>query len=397
VSAGRRGRRARLGSWPLLIGTLIAAAGVLAAGVLGTLVARSSGQPRLFLDDRGRPLPESISEKAFVNINGARQGMFLKGRDRRDPVLLYLHGGLPDVFLSEGRPTGLEELFTVAWWEQRGSGMSFDPAIGSDALTTELLIADTLAVTDYLRERFGQDRIYLMAHSGGTFIGLQVVARAPERYHAYIGVAQMVDQLESERLAYQFMLERFRVLGDRAMVRRLEAAPVTSSGTPPGYLALRDVAMHRLGIGTTHDMRSIVTGLLLPSLTYSEYTLREKIDLWRAKRRAGVSPLWGEMLATDLATVVPSLPVPAYFFHGRHDYTCSYELAARYVSALEASLKGFYTFEQSAHSPVFEEPARSRDILRQDVLRARADLGDAIQPSPGAARQDEVASLFAGS
>jgi pimeloyl-ACP methyl ester carboxylesterase len=73
-----------------------------------------------------------------------------------------------------------------------------------------------------------------------------------------------------------------------------------------------------------------------------------------------------------------SLPVPAYFFHGRHDYTCSYELAAPYVSALEAPLKGFYTFEQSAHSPVFEEPARSRDILRQDVLRARADLGDAI-------------------
>jgi pimeloyl-ACP methyl ester carboxylesterase len=71
-------------------------------------------------------------------------------------------------------------------------------------------------------------------------------------------------------------------------------------------------------------------------------------------------------------------PVPAYFFHGRHDYTCSYDLAARYVSALEAPQKGFYTFEQSAHSPVFEEPARSRDILRQDVLRARADLGDVI-------------------
>lgn len=259
--------------------------------------------------------------------------------------------------------------------------MSFDPAVGSDALTTELLIADTLAVTDYLRERFGQDRIYLMAHSGGTFIGLQAVARAPERYHAYIGVAQMVDQLESERLAYQFMLERFRVLGDRATVRRLEAAPVTSSGTAPGYLALRDVAMHRLGIGTTHDMHSIVSGLLLPSLTYPEYTLREKVNLWRAKRAAGVSPLWGEMLATDLAALVPSLPVPAYFFHGRHDYTCSYELAAKYVSVLEAPLKGFYTFEQSAHSPIFEEPARSLRILSQDVFRANVDLADAAKSS----------------
>jgi len=220
-----------------------------------------------------------------------------------------------------------------------------------------------------------------MAHSGGTFIGTQVVARAPERYHAYIGVAQMVNQLESERLAYEFMLARFRALADRAMVRRLEAAPVTSSGTPPGYLALRDVAMHRLGIGTTHDMHSIVTGLLLPSLTFPEYTLREKISLWQAKLRTGVSPLWPEMLSTDLSTVVPSLDVPAFFFHGRHDHTCSYALAAGYVSALKAPVKAFYTFEQSAHSPVFEEPAHSLAILRQDVLRARADLGDAIELS----------------
>ncbi len=379
MSRGFR-QRARVGGRPLAIGTLVGAS-VLVAGVLGTLAALGPGKPRPFVDDRGRPVPESISEKVFVEINGARQGMFIKGRDRHNPVLLFLHGGIPIVFLTEERPTGLEDLFTVAWWEQRGSGMSFAPNIGSDALTAELLIADTLAVTDHLRTRFGQDRVYLMAHSGGTYIGTQVVARAPERYHAYIGVGQMVDQLESERLAHEFMLARFGALGDRAMVRRLEAAPVTSSGTPPGYLALRDGAMHRLGIGTTHDMHSVVTGLLLPSLTFPEYTLREKIDLWRAKRRAGVSLLWREMLATDLSTVVPSLPVPAYFFHGRQDYTCSYELASRYVSALEAPVKAFYTFEQSAHSPVLEEPARSVDILRQDVLRGRADLGDAMEPS----------------
>ena len=81
----------------------------------------------------------------------------------------------------------------------------------------EQCIADTLAVTDYLRGRFGQDRIYLMAHSGGTFIGLQAVARSPESYRAYIGQAQMVDQLESERLAYEYMLER--VQGERKRPR----------------------------------------------------------------------------------------------------------------------------------------------------------------------------------
>ena len=81
-------------------------------------------------------------------------------------------------------------------------------------MTLEQMIADTLAVTSYLRNRFGKDKIYLMGHSGGTFIGIQAAARAPDLYHAYVGVAQMSRQLESERLAYEYMLEQFRERGD---------------------------------------------------------------------------------------------------------------------------------------------------------------------------------------
>jgi pimeloyl-ACP methyl ester carboxylesterase len=138
-----------------------------------------------------------------------------------------MHGGLPEYFLTGRYPTGLDNDFTVAWWEQRGAGLSYGPAIPPGTMTREQFIADTLTVTDYLRNRFNQEQIYLMAHSGGTFIGLQAAARAPEKYHAYIGVAQVVDQRRSEVLAYDYMLERFRQNGDHAMVRKLEAAPVT--------------------------------------------------------------------------------------------------------------------------------------------------------------------------
>ena len=109
-----------------------------------------------------------------------------------------------------------------------------------------------------------------MGHSGGTFIGIQAAARAPELYHAYIGVAQMSYQLTSEKLAYEYMLQQFKENGNRAMVRKLEAAPVTMrDGTPHAYLAIRDKAMHSLGIGTTHDMKSVITGIFLPSLASS--------------------------------------------------------------------------------------------------------------------------------
>lgn len=328
-------------------------------------------------DEDGRPLRGSSSQKVFADINGVRQGMFIQSTDPGHPVLLFLHGGLPEYFLTERYPTGLENDFTVAWWEQRGAGLSYSPGIPPETITLEQFIADTLSVTDYLRDRFSQEKIYLMAHSGGTFTGLQAAARAPQVYHAYVGVAQMVHQLESERLAYEYMLERFKQAGNGRMVRKLQAAPVTTAaGTPEGYLAVRDRAMHRLGVGTTRDMTSVLRGVVWPSLASRHYTPGEKARLWRGKRSGGVSALWDEMLAVDLAERVTELSLPAYFFHGVYDYTVSYQLAKNYVEALKAPLKGFYTFDRSAHSPVMEEPQKAQRIMREDVLAGTSSLAD---------------------
>jgi len=342
-----------------------------------TLLACSPGKTKPFLDESGKLLAGSISEKIHVNINGVEQGMFIKSKVATNPVLLYLHGGMPDYFLTRKYPTGLEDYFTVVWWEQRGSGLSYSADIPQETMTLEQMISDTKEVTNYLRKRFGQERIYLMGHSGGTYIGIQVAARAPELYHAYIGVAQMSDQLKSEILAYEYMLKQFRVNGNTKMVRKLEAAPVTmTDGTPDAYRVLRDPAMHSLGIGTTHDMRSVISGIFLPSLTFREYTLIEKINMWRGKSSSGISKLWTDMLATDLSKKVPELKLPVYFIEGIYDYTCSYTEAKSYFEILKAPVKGFYTFEKSAHSPLFEEPEKMQRILREDILTGLNKLAD---------------------
>ena len=363
-----------------VIGIMLTISAVLLVCVfilVGVLLACSPGKPEPFMDENGSPLAGSISEKVFVNINGVEQGMFIMSKDATHPVLLYLHGGMPDYFLTQKYPTGLEDYFTVVWWEQRGSGLSYSTDIPPETMTVEQLISDTLAVTNYLRHRFGQEKIYLMGHSGGTFIGIQAAARAPELYYAYIGVAQMSYQLKSERLAYEYMLQQFQENGNLEMVRKLEAAPVTmTGGIPDAYLALRDKAMHSLGIGTTHDMNSVITGIFFPSLTFRGYTLLEKVNMWRGKSQSGVSPFWDEMIATDLTIKVPELEIPVYFFGGIYDYTCSYTLAKDYLEKLQAPMKGFYTFEQSAHSPLFEEPEKMRQILQEDVLQGVNNLAD---------------------
>lgn len=343
----------------------------------GMLFFYSPGKVIPITDQNGKPVQGSISEKVYLKINGSRQGMFIKSRNPANPVMLYLHGGMPDYFLTEKYPTGLEEHFTMVWWEQRGSGMSYASDIQASAMTVEQMVSDTKELTRYLIRRFNKDKIYLMGHSGGTFIGIHAAAQYPELYDAYIGVAQMSDQLKSEVLAYEFMLNHYREKGEKSMVKKLEAAPVSlNNGIPEAWRRLRDPAMHSLGIGTTRDMKSVISGIFIPSLKCREYTMKEKLNLWMGKSHSGISILWNHMVATNLSVKVPELKIPVYFMEGKYDYTCSYTEAKSYFMKLKAPMKGFYTFEQSAHSPLFEEPAKFRQVMQQDVLGVDNKLSD---------------------
>lgn len=317
--------------------------------------------------------------KIRVPINGADQGILLEPAAKDSPVLLFLHGGpgMPEHWLNRRYPTLMYEAFTVAWWEQRGAGLSYRPGIPSATMTVEQHIVDTLEVARYLCRRFGVEKVHLMAHSWGSFVGIQAAARAPELFHSYIGMSQVTRQIVSEQEAYRFMLEQYRARGSHRMVRRLERAPVTGQiPLPRAYETVRDAAMHRIGVGTTHDMRSVITGVFLESLASSDYSPREKLNLWRGRRFCRSFGLWEELLATDVTRQVPALPVPTYFLHGRHDHTVSYRLAQCYARSLEAPLVGFYTFENSAHSPAFEQPDRTLRILTDDVLNRTTALAD---------------------
>ena len=343
------------------------------------LVAVSPGRIRPVTDASGTPIPGSLAEKIRVPINGTEQGMVIRSANPANPVLLILHGGpgMPEYFLDATRPTHLEDEFTVVWWDQRGAGLSRGAGSSAESMTVDQLVDDTIAVTDYLRERLGQDKVYLLAHSWGSYVGIRAAERAPERYAAYIGMGQIVHQIESEKLAYDYALAHYREVGDGKGVRKLEASPVTT-GTPlpSDWNAMRDDVMHRLGVGTTRDMDSVVTGVFLASWQSREYTVAEKTDLWRGKI-ASKRVFWDEFMSVDMRSEVPSLAVPAYFVHGRYDYTTSYPLARDYFDQLDAPVKGFYTFEDSAHSPVFEEREKMLRMLREDVVAGGMQLADA--------------------
>ncbi|MFN3972805.1 MAG: alpha/beta fold hydrolase [Gemmobacter sp.] len=345
---------------------------------LGYLFTISPGQPAPLRNANGDVIPGSLSERTTVEIGGIPQSMIIQSVDPANPVLLFLHGGpgMTEFFMEQDYPTGLEQHFTMVWWEQRGSGMSFSADIPPETMTMDQMISDTIEVADYLRDRFGQDRILLLGHSWGSYLGIQVAAKAPDRFLAYVGMAQIVHQLRSEVMAHDYLLSTYRSRGDAAMVRKLEAAPVSmEDGLSPAWMRLRDAAMHRAGVGHTRDIDSVITGIFLPVWRVRAYTVMDKINVWRGKLWSRPF-FWEELLRDDLAARLTTFELPVYFFVGRYDQTANPTLSRAYFDAIDAPVKGFYEFENSAHSPLFEEPERATQILLLDVLRGLHMLAD---------------------
>ncbi len=337
------------------------------------LLIVSPGKPKPVTGPDEKPVEGSFSEKVFLTIGGVRQGMFIRGKDPANPVLLYIHGGpcFSEFFLVEKYPTGLENNFTVCYWEERGGGLSFSPQIPKESLTLEQLASDAIEVTNYLRDRFKKEKIFVMAHSGGTAFAIQAVAKNPGLFHAYIGISQITTQAESERLAYKYMTDKYSASGNSKMVSEFKKYPIIDNDSfllPYFNSVLRDKAMHDLGIGTMRNMKSIFTGVFFPVWTCRAYTIREKFNIWRSKFFfINKSVLRQQIMESDITSQVTRLEIPVYFISGKYDLTVHHDLSENYLLKLDAPLKRFYTFENSAHSPLFEEPERFLEIVISDI------------------------------
>ena len=164
--------------------------------LLCILLIYSPGKIEPYLDNVGKPIPTSVSEKTFLKIGGVKQGMFIRSKNINHPILLYMHGGptFLNYFLIDKFKPDLEEYFTVCYWEQRGGGLSYMPEVTVESMNFNQFSSDAIEVTNYLRKRFNKEKIYIMAHSGGTPIALLAVQKEPHLFYAYLGIGQITNQ-----------------------------------------------------------------------------------------------------------------------------------------------------------------------------------------------------------
>lgn len=314
---------------------------------------------------------ESIAQLERVRLGGSEQWVLIRGQRGDNPIVLFLHGGpgMPVMYLAHRFQRPLERDFTIVHWDRRGAGKSYDPKLPVESLSVSQLIADTFELTCLLRQRFRQDKIYLVGHSWGTYLGMWVIQRHPELFHAYIGIGQLTtrghDSPEIAQIQDRFIRQQAEQRGDRKTLSELASERRE---------ALRETHLFRFG----GEIRSATSmwPLLWIGLRAPEYTLAEAARLGQAASFVSRNMRY-DMSNERLMDAVRQVQVPIYFFTGRYDYTDPFELTEQYFELIRAPNKELIWFENSAHFPFLEEPDRFAEEMRK-IEKFRADRSQKI-------------------
>lgn len=322
------------------------------------LLIKSPGELDPLTDTAGKHIANSITEKNKIEIGDVEQGFFIRSENPENPVILFLHGGpgspeLPIIIRHEPKDR-LEMHFTVCWWEQRGSGLSYHGDSDKSKMTIDQMVEDTREMTEYLLKRFKKNKIYLLGHSWGTYLGVKTIEKYPELYSAYIGVGQMTNQGESEKNAYDYMLSYAEKINDTDAIAKLKKYPKHAPDFPRfDYMkTVRSELLNKYGIGITREGMSM-TDAATYLFRFKGYTIPEKINYVR-----GMNFSIRNIQADYFIDFSKPIEVPVYIIQGKFDYQTSYEVAKKYFKNVKAPKKEFITFENSAHSPLIEEPEK---------------------------------------
>ena len=293
----------------------------------------------------------AISELREITVNDSKQWLTLRGKNKDAPVILFLSGGPGGSQMGNARValSELEDNFVMVQWDQPGSGKS-RWAVPRQQITLDRYLQDGHAVTQYLKQKFGKKKIYVIGESWGSALGVLLMQRHPEDYAAFIGSGQMVDFAQTEVDDYKLALKIAKERGDTAKVKQLERR-----GSPPyygdsvifdmlAYLQYLDNEMARRG-NINPSKSNIYASVLAP-----EYGLIDKYN-WAAGLFRTLDQVFPQLYNINFRKSATKLEVPMYFLLGRHDLNAPTYLAEEYYQLLNAPKKELVWFEHSGHAP----------------------------------------------
>jgi pimeloyl-ACP methyl ester carboxylesterase len=325
------------------------------------------------VDAAGEPIAGSLAELTAVPLGGQEQTIMIRAHSADRPVLLYLSGGPGQSDLPYSRVLfeDLTQDFVVVSWDQRGTGKSYPALAPVETLTLEQAVADTIELTNYLRERFDEEKIYLMGESWGTTLGVLAVQQQPDLYYAWIGSGQMVSQRETDRQLYHEVL---------ALADRTGNAPLTEQMLSFGEPPYADTPYPNAVVMGQYDAlgqpytppqdyidRGTAANLGPWGILGSEYNLVEKVNVLRGLIDM-FTIMYPQLQEIDFRQDVPRLEVPVYILDGAAELPARRDLALAWYNQLQAPSKQLYTFDTAGHSVAFEQFSALHQILTGTIL-----------------------------
>lgn len=330
--------------------------------------------------------PDGIQKTFVATLGDAKQVVNVRGADRDNPILVFVHGGpgaveMPFAWTFQ-RPW--EDFFTVVHYDQRGAGRSYplnDQEALAPTMTLERYRDDAIELIELLQERYGKRKVVLMGHSWGSFVGLAVALERPDLLHAYVGVGQGIDFREGESVGMAWTRARALAAGDEVAVAAIDAlAPYPKTG--PFTIEQADGwRTHAMRYGSLLYNRPPADTLYFHQPRLSPlYTAADR-KAWGEGSAFSVTTLWPR-LADVSFMAVERVEVPLVFLLGRHDYTVPSPIAADWLSEVDAPSKQLVWFEHSAHMPMFEESGLFLAALLREVIPLTRDRQAASPTDP---------------
>jgi pimeloyl-ACP methyl ester carboxylesterase len=310
-----------------------------------------------------------IDEQKEITIGGIKQWITIRGRDRDNPILLFLHGGpaAPEMPTSWTFQNPWEDYFTVVQWDQRGAGKTYnanDPKKIAPTLTADRMEKDTEELVQYLRQTYHKKKIFVLGHSWGSLLGITLAHNHPEWLYAYIGMGQMIDSQASERDSYEATLAAARAAHDVEAVKELESiAPYPGGAVPLDKIDIERKWSVKYGVlSWNRDSYAYYyrASELSPDYTNADLDAIDKGSLLSLTHLLPAFSTFDYSHVTDFKC-------PIVIFNGRHDETVSAKVTADWFAHVHAPMKKLVWFEHSAHMMQIEEPGKVLVHLVEDV------------------------------
>lgn len=352
----------------LLIGALLASA---SACTLAQDAPDPYAKARAIVADLGRiSAPGGVQESYKTRIGGVEQWLNVRGQDRDNPMILFVHGGpaspvTPTMWQFQ-RP--IEEYFTVANWDQRGAGKSYgetDPDKVADTIRIARYVDDAIEVAEHLKARYGKRKLILMGHSWGTIIGMRAALKRPDLFHAYVGIGQVLNVRENERISFDYAFARARRENNAEAVKEMASIapyPGDQPITRERIIIARKWPQYYGGLSAFRSESAYFFRGPLLSPDYTPAQVKD-IDQGSVLTLGHVLP---EFLEVDFSGV-KRFPIPVVMFLGRHDYTTPAAPTVAWMDKVDAPYKRIVWFEHSAHMIPWEEPGKTLVSLLEVV------------------------------